>query len=69
MEIGIHTFGDLVPDPHTGHRMSAQDRQSGAHRGRHLQRPPRRPAARIGVTPDPTALAAATERHEVFTVH
>jgi alkanesulfonate monooxygenase SsuD/methylene tetrahydromethanopterin reductase-like flavin-dependent oxidoreductase (luciferase family) len=26
MEIGIHTFGELVPDPHTGHGMSAQDR-------------------------------------------
>ena len=26
MEIGIHTFGELVPDPHTGHRPSAQDR-------------------------------------------
>lgn len=25
MEIGIHTFG-VVPDPHTGRRMSAQDR-------------------------------------------
>lgn len=26
MEIGIHIFGELVPDPHTGRRMSAQDR-------------------------------------------
>ena len=26
MEIGIHTFGELVPDPHTGRTISARDR-------------------------------------------
>lgn len=26
MELGIHTFGELAPDPLTGHKVSAQER-------------------------------------------
>src|SRR5947209_15774451 len=26
MELGIHTFGELVPDPHTGRTLSTRDR-------------------------------------------
>ena len=26
MEIGIHTFGELVPDPHTHQKISAHER-------------------------------------------
>ncbi len=31
MEIGIHTFGELVPDPHTGHWQSPAARLRKEH--------------------------------------